>query len=109
MYRTFKYDFQHPEVTHGNQVICAICDTGSVMTTELKSQNIEPSFAKEVGNRTYLGFATRYALVKQCGGNITMDSEVGEHHNSIIWLLAVFGGLSSRDAKFACHEVDHAL
>ncbi len=59
-------------------VVCEVEDTGSGIPPEILQKIWEPFFStKEVGKGTGLGLSMVYGIVKQTGGYIFCDSEVG--------------------------------
>jgi signal transduction histidine kinase len=68
----------YPELKSGNDAQLSISDTGSSMPPDVRDRVFEPFFTtKEKGRGTGLGLAMVYGFVKQCGGHITISSEVG--------------------------------
>jgi two-component system cell cycle sensor histidine kinase/response regulator CckA len=68
----------NPLMPPGEYVLCEIEDTGTGIPAEIRDKIWEPFFStKEVGKGTGLGLSTVYGFVKQTGGFIFCDSEVG--------------------------------
>jgi two-component system cell cycle sensor histidine kinase/response regulator CckA len=68
-----------PLMPPGEYILCEVEDTGTGIPPEIRDKIWEPFFStKEVGKGTGLGLATVYGFVKQTGGFIFCDSEVGK-------------------------------
>jgi PAS domain S-box-containing protein len=73
-------------VEPGDYIRIQVKDTGQGMTPEVMAKAFEPFFTtKPSGQGTGLGLAMIYGFIKQSGGNVRIDSQVG--HGTAITLL----------------------
>src|SRR5690606_21334316 len=72
-------DYQYRELAAADYVLVEVEDTGSGIPPETLKKIFEPFFTtKEVGKGTGLGLSMVYGIIKQTGGYIFCDSEVGK-------------------------------
>ena len=89
---TLDEDFarQHADVEPGQYVLIAVRDTGCGMSPELVEQVFEPFFTtKPEGKGSGLGLSMVYGFVRQSGGHVQIDSEVGRGTTVLLYLPRV--------------------
>jgi signal transduction histidine kinase len=72
------YAQAEPDVTSGEYVLISVSDTGPGIEKDVLERVFEPFFTtKPVGKGTGLGLSQVYGFVKQSGGHIKIESEIG--------------------------------
>ncbi len=88
------YVARHVDATVGRFVRIDVRDTGTGMSEETKRRIFEPFFTtKSAGQGTGLGLATCYGVVRQAGGHLTVESQLG-----VGTLFSVFLPVTSESA-----------
>jgi PAS domain S-box-containing protein len=68
----------HDEVQPGAYISLEVRDTGSGIPLEIQTKIFDPFFTtKDVGKGSGLGLSMVFGFVKQSGGHVSVDSEVG--------------------------------
>ena len=81
------------ELVPGHYVLLTVIDTGQGMEPRILPHVFEPFFTtKPMGKGTGLGLATAYGIVKQSGGSIQVESEVGVGSTFCVYLPAAEDG-----------------
>lgn len=91
--RTYNLELRQPRpaisdtIPKGDYVLLEVADNGEGIPPENIERVFEPFFStKEVGEGTGLGLSTVYGIVKQTGGYISIESEMGVGTRFLIYL-----------------------
>ncbi len=81
---------QHPDAKPGNYVCISATDTGTGIPTEQIKKIFDPFFTtKEIGKGTGLGLSTSLTIIKNHGGFMTVQSQLGRGAEFKCYLPAV--------------------
>jgi signal transduction histidine kinase len=72
------YAHAQPDVTSGEYVLISVSDTGPGIEKDVFERVFEPFFTtKPAGKGTGLGLSQVYSFIKQSGGHIKLESDIG--------------------------------
>jgi len=98
----------YPDVRPGPYVTLVVRDTGTGMTPEVRERAFEPFYTtKGPGLGSGLGLSMVYGFVKQSGGHVQLDSELG-HGTTVRLHLPALGEDAARAAARTAVSRPHA-
>jgi PAS domain S-box-containing protein len=91
-------DARQPELPPGDYLELSVSDDGVGIAEQALPQIFEPFFTTRAGG-TGLGLATCYGIVKQSGGHIAVQSELGRGATFAVYLPRLEGVASAEPAR----------
>ena len=97
--RSSKHEFSGRSATErnlspGSYLAVCVIDTGAGMTDEVRERAVDPFFTtKPLGQGTGLGLSMIYGFVRQSGGQVRIESEVGKGTTVCLYLPRYQGPL----------------
>jgi len=98
------YALRYIDVNQGEYVRLQVSDTGVGMTPEVASRAFEPFFSTKGDAGTGLGLSTVHGIVKQAGGHIELNSQLGRGTTMDIYLPVASATLESQQAPLHPEE-----
>ncbi len=93
----------HTHARDSGWVKLSVSDTGQGMSSDVQARIFEPFFTtKDVGKGTGLGLATVYGIVKQSGGYINVESQVGSGSTFDVYLPICDSAMEAVEAPDGC-------
>lgn len=81
------YAKSHPDVLPGDYVVLSVEDSGAGMADEVRERAFEPFFTtKGMGKGAGLGLSQVYGFVRQSGGHVAIDSQIGRGTKVCLYL-----------------------
>ena len=88
------------DMPEGQYLSLCVTDTGTGMPPDVVARVFEPFFTtKPIGEGTGLGLSMIYGFAQQSGGQVRIDSEVGQGTTVCIYLPRHYGEASDEDAS----------